>query len=340
MLHFRKMAAAASLVIATASAGSVVAQSTQLRADGGSAASLTAIVPQLLSRYADQHTDYSIRVSVDQTLTRSALRLAAGAIDISTVPTAAFHAMTQGTGPYAQMSDEAIEAAGNIRALFAFLGGHIHPITRADSGIETFDDVAGRRVFVGPPAGTASAQARDLIEAITGYVAGEDYEAIQLDFSAANQAYEDGRFDLFMRTGAMGSAAIDQLGSAQPFRLLNVPAEVVESDNWDTFITVPGRAVDPIPAGTYNNQVNNDEDVLAGAYSMMLAVNVDMDEETAYALTRVMMENLEDAYGVNVAMRSLRPDTVFTSLNAPLHPGAVRYFREIGLDVPEALIAD
>ena len=61
-----------------------------------------------------------------------------------------------------------------------------------------------------------------MIEAITGMKAGEDYEAIKLAWGAASQAFEDGKFDLFMRSGTVGSAAVDQFGSAKKFRMLSI----------------------------------------------------------------------------------------------------------------------
>lgn len=306
-----------------------------LKAEGGSAAGLSALVPQLLSKYsADNH---EIRVNVDQTLTRAALKAATGAIDIAITPSGAYDKMVKGTGPYKKLADQAVEASGNMRALFSFLGGHVHAMTYADSGIETWEDLRGKRVFVGPPAGSFSGQTIGLIEAITGMKAGDDYEAIKLAWSAANQAFEDGKFDVFMRSGTIGSAAVDQFGSAKPFRLLGVPAEAMETEAWAKYVSVPGRAADVLPAGTYKNQANSDEDIMASAFVMFVGVNKDMNEQTAYDLTKAMFENLDDAHSVNQGLVPLTLDNAFVSLNAKLHPGAIRYYEEAGVEVPADL---
>lgn len=330
----KRLFSVCALTAAMALSGPALAQTT-LKAEGGSAAGLTALVPQLISKYAAE-AGYEVRVNVDQTLTRATLKVATGAIDLSSVPAGAFHAMKRGVGPYKQMGDQAVEASANVRALFAFLGGHIHAITAADSGIESFSDIAGKRVFVGPPAGSLAAQSMELIEAITGYKANEDYEAIRLDFSAANQAFEDGKFDLFMRSGTMGSAAIDQFGAAKKFRIVPIPPEIIGTEAWQTYARVPGRAADPVPAGTYANQVNNDADHLLAAYVMMIGVNKDMDDQVAYDLTRAMFENLDDAHRVSAGLRPLTLESAFDNLNAPLHPGAIRYFEEKGVAVPDS----
>lgn len=332
MTILKSAALAASLVVAAVTPSFAET----LKAEGGSAAGLSALVPQLLSKYtADKH---EIRVNVDQTLTRAALKAATGSIDIAITPSGAYHKMTKGAGPYKKLADQAVEASGNMRSLFAFLGGHVHAMTYADSGIESWEDIRGKRVFVGPPAGSFSGQTTTLIKAITGMQAGEDYEAIKLAWSAANQAFEDGKFDVFMRSGTIGSAAVDQFGSAKKFRLLGVPEEVIGTPAWDKFLETPGYAADVLPAGSYQNQANNDEDVLASAFVMFVGVNKDMSEETAYDLTKAMFENLDDAHSVNQGLQPLTLDTAFVSLAAKLHPGAIRYYEEQGLTIPGHLL--
>ena len=333
MKTLRTAAIAAALITAPLAS----AHADTLKAEGGSAAGLSALVPQLLSKYAAD--DHEIRVNVDQTLTRSALKVATGAIDLASTPAGAFSRMEVGKGPYRDLGQQAIDASKNIRSLFSFLGGHIHVMTYEDSGIDSWDDLRGKRVFVGPPAGSASAQTMKLIESITGFKAGDDYEAIKLAWSAANQAFEDGKFDVFMRTGTMGSAAVDQFGAAKKFRLLGIPEDIIGTDAWDDYLSTPGYAADTLPAGSYSNQVNNDEDLLATAYVMFLSVNKDMADETAYQLTMAMFENLDDAHSVNPGLTPLTLDNAFVSLAAPLHPGAVRYYEEVGATIPEHLRA-
>ncbi len=332
MNRIRTVVSGAIVAVATATAPAVAET---LKAEGGSAASLGALIPQLLSKYTAE--DHEIRVNVDQTLTRAALKVATGAIDIATTPAGAFHRMTKGTGPYKQLGEEAVEASASIRSLFSFLGGHVHVIVYADSGIETWEDIRGKRVFLGPPAGSFGAQTTAMIESVTGMKAGEDYEGIKLAWSAANQAFEDGKFDVFMRSGTMGSAAIEQFGTAKKFNILGIPESVIGTPAWDKYLQTPGYAADVLPAGTYSNQANNDRDLLASAYVMFMSVNKDMSDETAYDLTKAMFENLDDAHAVNAGLAPLTLENAFVSLAAPLHPEAIRYYEEAGVAVPDHL---
>lgn len=332
MKFVRTTFAGAVLALAAATAPAIAET---LKAEGGSAAGLSALVPQLLSKYtADNH---EIRVNVDQTLTRAALKVATGAIDLASTPAGAYHKMTKGKGPYKDLGEEAIAASANINSLFSFAGGHVHPLVYANSDIKTWDDIRGKRVFIGPPAGSFSSQTQALIEAITGMKAGEDYEGIKLAWSAANQAFEDGKFDLFLRTGTMGSAAVNQFGASSPFRLLGIPEDVIGTPAWDKYLSTPGYAADVLPAGTYSNQANNGEDLLVSAYVMFVSVNKDMNEDTAYDLTKAMFENLDDAHSVSSGLEPLTLENAFVSLATPLHPGALRYYDEIGAAVPDAL---
>jgi hypothetical protein len=332
MNYFRKTLTGVVLACATVATPSFAET---LKAEGGSAGGLSALVPQLLSKYAaDSH---EVRVNVDQTLTRSALKVATGAIDIASTPSGAFAKMQVGKGPYKKLAEEAITASANIKSLFSYIGGHVHVIVDAESDIKSWDDLRGKRVYIGPPAGSFGSQAQGMIRAITGMESGTDYEGIKLAWGAANQAWADGKFDVFLRPGTMGSAAIDQFGSARPFRLLGIPADVIGTKAWDKFLETPGYAADTIPAGTYKNQANNDQDQYASAYVMFMSVNTEMKEQTAYDLTKAMFENLDDAHSVSGGLSPLTLNNAFVSLSAPLHPGALRYFDEVGANVPDHL---
>jgi TRAP-type uncharacterized transport system substrate-binding protein len=66
-----------------------------------------------------------------------------------------------------------------------------------------------------------------------------------------------------------------------------------------------------------------------------IATHKDMPEEVIYNITKAYWEGLEDEKGSTPWLRNMSLDGVFADMNMPMHPGAVRYFREIGLDVPD-----
>lgn len=326
------------LVAATLAAGATVAQAQSLSLEGGGAASLTGIVPQTYAQFAAEE-GISLQVVLGQTLTRSALKLAAGRIDMAVVPPPAFGAMSRGVGPYADQGDQAKAMAENVRALFGFPGGTLHAITWADSGVEDWGDLAGKRVYIGPPAGAASGQIQGMITAASGgLAAGNDYEGVRAPWGAAQQSFQDGQFDVYVASAAVGSQALNELSLQREIRILGVPDEVLSTDAWTEALTKGALVKTQIPAGTYSGNVTGDTDLTTAATSMMMAVHKDMDDDTAYALTKAYWENLESMMNANALMRTIDIDNRFGGTNAPLHPGAVRYYEEAGIEIPANLM--
>ncbi len=333
MIHFKGLIAGVALA---ATAGMAQAQSLSL--EGGGAASLTGIVPQTYAQFAADE-DINLQVVLGQTLTRSALKLAAGKIDVAVMPPPAFRAMSKGVGPYASTADQAKDLSSNVRALFGFPGGTFHAITWADSGIETWSDLAGKRVYIGPPAGAASGQIQGLIESSSGGLkASDDYEGIRAPWGAAQQSFQDGQYDVYVASAAVGSQALNELSLQREIRILGVPAEMVGSDTWNAALERGSLTESVIPAGTYSGQTNGGDNLTTVATSMMMAVHKDMDDDTAYALTKAYRENLEGMMNANALMRSIDPADAFGGMNAPLHPGAVRYYQEVGVEIPDQLM--
>ena len=333
MYHFKSLIAAGALALI---GGASHAQSLSL--EGGGAASLTGIVPQTYAQFAADE-GIGLQVVLGQTLSRSALKLAAGRIDMAVVPPGAYRAMSRGVGPYKEQGDQAKELAPNIRALFAFPAGTFHPVVWADGGIEDWADLAGKRVYIGPPAGTASSQIQSLIELGSGGLkGGDDYDGVRAPWGAAQQSFQDGQFDAYFGSIAVGSQALNELSLQREIRILGVPDDVRASEAWQDFLLNAAQFESVIAAGSYSGQVNGDTDQVSTASAMMMSVHMDMDDDTAYALTNAYWENLSAMMNANALMRSINPDKPFAGTNAKLHPGAVRYYEEAGIDVPEALM--
>ncbi|WP_108839403.1 TAXI family TRAP transporter solute-binding subunit [Tateyamaria sp. Alg231-49] len=92
-----------------------------------------------------------------------------------------------------------------------------------------------------------------------------------------------------------------------------------------------------ISAGTYPGQ---DKDVNTIAQPNFLAVNASVDEEHVYLLTKTMYENLPFLQAIHPATKAMAVEAAMAGLPAPLHPGAARYYTEVGLDIPANLIAE
>lgn len=92
-----------------------------------------------------------------------------------------------------------------------------------------------------------------------------------------------------------------------------------------------------IAAGTYPGQA---KDVNTIAQPNFLAVNASVDEEHVYMLTKTMYENLPFLQAIHPATKAMMIESAMAGLPAPLHPGAARYYTEVGLEIPANLIAE
>lgn len=320
MTHMRTLALVAGLSVASGAGAETLIVET------GTASGTTTLTMQVIATYGG----VDLQINSGQTLTKACLKLGQGEIDAAVCPPPAHLAMFAGAGPFRNDVEAAKAAAPNIRGLFAFSGGFFHPIARAGSEVETWEDIAGLRVFTGPPAGSANGQSQSIIEAATGYKAGEDYEAVRLGWGAALQAFQDGQFDFMMYPSPTGNSTLEQLG---PITLLGLSDEALETDVWANYSKQESRDVGTIPGGVYSN-VQNDNPVRTAEYTMQAAVNASMSDDTAYALTKAFWENLPQAKDDIRVLSAINPDTPFKGMSAKLHPGAMRYYKEQGFEIP------
>ena len=91
-----------------------------------------------------------------------------------------------------------------------------------------------------------------------------------------------------------------------------------------------------IAAGTYPGQ---DKDIQTIAQPNFLAVNANVDEEHVYQLTKTMYENLGFLTAIHPATKAMKIEAAMAGLPLPLHPGAAKYYKEVGLDIPDRLMA-
>ncbi|MEP3524960.1 MAG: TAXI family TRAP transporter solute-binding subunit [Hyphomicrobiales bacterium] len=91
-----------------------------------------------------------------------------------------------------------------------------------------------------------------------------------------------------------------------------------------------------IPAGTYPGQ---DKDVNTIAQPNFLAVRSDVDEDAVYMITKTMYENLPFLNAIHKATKAMAVERAVAGLPLPLHPGAAKFYKEVGISIPDSLIA-
>ena len=332
VLHVKSLAAASLVAAAAALPTSGAAQIFK-----GETAGVGDPVHTMFVAFSNQagKAGIDIQVNAGQTLTKSMLKGGRGEIDFfSTVPSLV-NRMSNQAAMYENVEDAA-EAAGNLRAILGFKAGAYHPVTLAGSGIETWEDLKGRTVFTGPPAGSASATSEALIKIITGYEAGADYTAVRLAWGEGYAALADGKIDMMVRPAEIGSAKIEQFGLSGEFRILSIPEDAVGSDAMQELFGRPGRGMIQFDGGVYKGQQTEGE-ITALGFTQFVGTHADVSDDAVYEATKAFWENLDEVHATAFFLKEVTAETAFTSVNVPLHPGAARYYDEAGISIPEEL---
>jgi hypothetical protein len=306
-----------------------------LKGDTGGVGSVNHTFMIIMSTVLQKKIGVNLQVNEGQTLTKSALKLGQGKIDMSIVPPVMVPWMHKGTRFYKKRPGPAKKAIENIRLIMTYGSGVRHYMVWADSGIKTWADLKGKRVFVGPPRGGASPVAIQSIKLNSGLVNKKDYKEIRMPWNAGIQAMSDGKLDVFVRPAGIGAASMDQLGAKRKFRLLNVNPG---APGMKKFIAGGGRQLLKIPAGTYNNQIDNDKDVITDGFRHQLAVRKDMSDDLVYRITKTIFDNLPEMQKSAVTLRDVSLNDPFTAGNIPLHSGAIRFYKEAGKKIPANLV--
>lgn len=341
MKLFASLALAAGLAL-TGSAGMAQVINGETLNEGSSAqATLSAV-----SAAMEQSGQGVIQIQSGQTLTKSLLNVALGRTQIATIPTAAHMVLGLGVGPYKDLGDKGKEMAAKVQALIGFQPGLFLPIVFEDSGISNWEDLKGKRIFTGPPSGTAAVNTRTMLEAATGFKAGEDYEEVILDWAAAQQAMLDRKFDVFMLPAAEPDALVQQLASAGGIRILGVPESAYSSAEWQEKVKKTGtteglHGTDSYESGVSYVNADADGNLHLMAFTFGIMVNEAMPEEQAYGITKAILDNMDRIETTAAFMSNLRLREYFVGLaetpDLKLHPGAIRAYDEAGIEVPEAL---
>jgi TRAP transporter TAXI family solute receptor len=188
----------------------------------------------------------------------------------------------------------------DICALGNLYNNFVHFFTTADTGIETIEDLKGKRVSPGA-VGSASEVTADRIMEAAGLDPQADIERVQLGVAETVAALQDGTVDVGAWSGGLPTGAIVDLASTDELVLIPTGeyAEDLAAEYGDFYFA------DEIPAGTYEGQ---DEAVSNVVSPNILVVRSDMDESLQEDITRAIYENKEQLITVHPAAEELDPE--------------------------------
>ena len=248
--------------------------------------------------------------------------LQAGEIEASMATSLSSYEAWAATGPY-----EGSEP-GKILSWMSIAPVGMHIITLEGGPINSVEDLKGKRVGMGQPGGVSMLDAN----ALMGMVAGEDFEAFRVRLADMVDMLSDGNIDAALWNGSFPLPPVIKLSAQRDVKLIPISDEFFADLN----AKYPPYFRLSIPGGTY-------EDVAADTPTYGLAnglvVLADVSEERVYEMTKAIFESLDDLAGVHPAFGRVSKDTVLNGFGAPLHPGALKYYREIGVPGIEEFVA-
>ncbi|MGP1358950.1 TAXI family TRAP transporter solute-binding subunit [Roseicyclus sp.] len=228
---------------------------------------------------------------------------------------------------HAYQGTSQFEDQGAFEGLRAVFSVHPEPFTvvaRADAGIETFEDLQGKRVNVGNP-GSGQRGTMEVLMEEMGWTMDDFAVASELQAAEQSQALCDNNIDAMIYTVGHPSGSIQEATTA-------CDAVLVDVDNAATQALVeanPFYRVATIPGGMYRG---NEEDTTTFGVGATFITSADVPEEVVYTVVRAVFENIDQFRSLHPAFANLDPQEMANDgLSAPLHPGAERYFREAGL---------
>ena len=194
-------------------------------------------------------------------------------------------------------------------------------IARADSGISSVADLAGKTVSVGDLGSGVEANAKQILAA--NNLTFEDLKTQHLGFSASTEAMKDGQCDAAFITAGIPTTAVMEYANTND--MVIVP---IDPQTMDVLLNdYPYYTEFVIPADTYGNA----EDITTVAVKATIIVRDDLDEDTVYTLTKSLFDNQEAIANANSKGAELDINTAAQGIPTPLHPGAEKYYKEAGV---------
>lgn len=224
---------------------------------------------------------------------------------------------------YAYTGTEVFKDKGkveNLRGIASLYPNFVQVITLEGKGINEIVDLKGKKVGVGAPGSGTEVNARQILEAH-----GITYDDINEDFLSYAEAVEqmkNGAVDAVFLTSGLPNASIMDLATTKDVKIVPIRKEVVEKLAKE----FPFYSSSLIKGGTYDDK----EDVETAAVTTLLVTSADLSEELVYNITKTIFENLKNLTDTHAAAKDISLDTVRVGMPIPLHPGAEKYFKELG----------
>lgn len=209
----------------------------------------------------------------------------------------------------------------NLRGMTATYNNYIQIVANSDSGIKTLADLKGKRISVGAARSGTELNARAVLKA-SGLTYADFDKVEYLPFGESVELMKNRELDVTLQSAGLGVSSIRDLATSVKIVIVPIPADVIAK------IGNAAYQQATIPAGTYEGQT---ADTPTAAVPNFLVTASTVHDDLVYQMTKVFYEQLDTLKSAHNAAKTIQLANALKGMPVPLHPGAERYYKEVGL---------
>lgn len=214
---------------------------------------------------------------------------------------------------------EKIETFSTMAAMYPEI---VQIVVAENSDINSIADMKGKRISVGDAGSGVEANAKQILEAYG--LTFDDLKTRRLSFRESGAALKDRQIEGFFVTAGTPNAAIQEIATIGGVKLISIDDETKKKlmDKYEFYTEYT------IPKETYNGMVDDANTV---AVKATVIVNNDLPEDVVYNLTKTLFEKQPELAQAHAKGKELSAADAVKGVSVPFHPGAIKYFKEIGV---------
>jgi TRAP transporter TAXI family solute receptor len=208
-----------------------------------------------------------------------------------------------------------------LRGIAALYPNYIQIVARTDSGIKTLADLKGKRISVGAAKSPIELNARTIFKAAG--LAYKDFAKVEfLPFGESVELMKERQIDATLQSATLSASGLRDLAASVDIIVVPIPPDVIQKIDDSAYLPAT------IPTNTYRGQST---DVPAIAVQNYLVTHEGVSDDTAYGITKVLWTHLDALTAAHPAAKAIDLKRAIEGMPVPLHPGAEKYYKEVGL---------
>lgn len=296
---------------------SVLAQSTSLQWGSSSIGSTGYVIMEGLANTVNRHADFQNASMATSGGAENMQLFSEGVIQLGQTTATDWKPAAEGLSPY--------PAPIEVHQMFAYTLFNCTPMVRADSDIQTLEDLRGARCMPSPAGSSTAAMWQVLFEA-AGIL--PDIDWTYGSWRESYDALRAGQVDCIpsLLTNGRPSPILSELVATEEVRILPISEDLIAKAQ----AMNPGVSLGQIPAGAISGI---DEQVAAASFAGVLAASPDLDPEIGYEVMSAIYDNVEEVRALGVQFQDIDLDFAVEHLvgGFPVSAGAARYYKEKGV---------